>query len=850
MRTFNRRNWGPLLGLTLFILALWLLHRTLGQFHYHDIVARIHAVPAAKLVAALALTVCSYLALTVYDLLAVRYLKKNLATGKVMLASFSSYALSNTVGLSLLMAGSVRYRLYSAWGLSGEEIVKLVGFTVMTFWLGLLTVGGLVFVAEPLSLPAALRLPALSVQPLGWLFLLTCGVYLIVLSRRSPPLRLRSWVFEWPNPRLGMAQLIVGALDWTLAGSVLYVLLPARADISLAHFLAIYLLAQILALLSHVPGGLGVFESLVLLFLPDLPPAALLGSLLLYRAIYYLLPLIAATLLLIVNEMLLRKAAVGKVLKTAGHWGSLLIPQFLAASTFVAGTVLLISGATPAAPSRLHWLKDFLPLPILEISHFLGSLIGAVLLLLARGLQRRLDAAYLLTSILLASGSLFSLLKGGDYEEGLLLGAMLVALLPCRRHFYRKSSLLGETFSSGWSASILIVLVCSTWLGLFAYKHVSYATDLWWHFSLNGDAPRFMRAAVGVGMFLLLFALARLLRSPGVAPQLPDRDDLQLAGQIIAQSPQTGANLALLGDKALLFSEQRDGFVMYGVEKKSWVALGDPVGPPPVARDLAWQFRDITEQHGGQAIFYEVGPDLLHVYLDMGLTLFKIGETARVFLEGFSLEGSKRSGLRYIRRRLEKEGYRFEVCPPEQVAALLPELESVSEAWLSTRNVREKGFSLGRFSPDYLRNFPAALVRQGDQIIAFANLWPGGNREELSIDLMRYRPHSPNGIMDYLFVELMLWGRQQGYRYFDLGMAPLSGLENRRYAPLWHRIGAFVFRQGEHFYNFEGLRAYKQKFDPHWEPRYLACSGGLALPQALLNVAALISGGLKGIIGK
>jgi phosphatidylglycerol lysyltransferase len=104
--------------------------------------------------------------------------------------------------------------------------------------------------------------------------------------------------------------------------------------------------------------------------------------------------------------------------------------------------------------------------------------------------------------------------------------------------------------------------------------------------------------------------------------------------------------------------------------------------------------------------------------------------------------------------------------------------------------------------------------------------------------------------MEYLFIQLMVWGQQKGYRWFNLGMAPLSGLEDRALAPLWNRLGALVFRHGEHFYNFQGLRQYKGKFNPEWTPKYLASPGGLALPRILTNVATLISGGLKGVLGK
>jgi len=142
------------------------------------------------------------------------------------------------------------------------------------------------------------------------------------------------------------------------------------------------------------------------------------------------------------------------------------------------------------------------------------------------------------------------------------------------------------------------------------------------------------------------------------------------------------------------------------------------------------------------------------------------------------------------------------------------------------------------------------IVRKADKIVAFANLWIGAEKEELSPDLMRHLPEAPHDIMEYLFVQLMLWGKQEGYCWFNLGMAPFSGLETRALAPLWHRLGAFVFRHGEHFYNFQGLRQYKEKFAPEWEPKYLASPGGLALPRILMNLASLISGGWKGIVTK
>jgi phosphatidylglycerol lysyltransferase len=537
--------------------------------------------------------------------------------------------------------------------------------------------------------------------------------------------------------------------------------------------------------------------------------------------------------------------------KLVGFWIPALLPHIFALMTLVCGAVLLFSAVTPAVTNRMEWLADIIPLPVLEASHFISSLVGMALVLLARGLQRRLDAAWLLTTALLVVGIMVSLLKGADYEEASFLAVLLLGLLPCRRRFYRKSSLISQRFTAGWLATIAVVFICTAWLCLFAYQHVEYSHDLWWQFSFTeGDAPRSLRALVGTVGLTLLIAGAKLLQSAPTALVQPTTAELEQARSIIAACRQTYPHLALLGDKSLLFNASKNGFVMYGAEGRSWICMGDPVGPADEKRELAWAFRELCEYYDGWTVFYQVQPENLDLYLELGLDLLKIGEEARVPLAELSLEGKSRRSLRGTVNKLEREGYGFAIVPPQAVGALLPRLRQVSDAWLGGKNAREKGFSLGFFKEEYLKTCPLALVRRDERIVAFANLWLSSAKEELSIDLMRYVPDAPNGIMDYLFIRLMLWGKEQGYAWFNLGMAPLAGLESRTLAPLWNRFGALVFGHGERFYNFQGLRQYKDKFDPRWEPRYLAVPNGFVLPRVLVNISALIARGLKGIIKK
>jgi len=841
-----------MLGLLLFAGALWVLHHQLKAYRFHDIIQSLENLPGKRLFTALALTFLSYLVMTGYDALALRYVRHALPYRKFGLASFISYAFSNNMGFGMIAGGSVRYRLYSAWGLSTLEITKVVAFCSLTLWLGFFTLGGAVFLFEPLMLPKVLHLPFASAQTLGRIFLAIVAAYLLwtIMSKRS--VRIRGWEFSFPTAQVLVAQVVIASMDWALAGGVLYALLPKIPALPFPGFLGIYLLAQTGGLISQVPGGLGVFETIVILLLsPTLPAAEILGSLLAYRFIYYLLPLFLAALLLAIQELLQRLEGFKKIVAAFAQWSSGLVPPVFAFTVFVGGAILLFSGATPEVDARLTWLKSFIPLPVLELSHFFASLAGVGLLVLARGLQRRLDAAYHLTCVLLGFGIVFSLLKGWDYEEAILLAFMLAALLPFRSQFYRKASLLDQRFSPAWIAGIILVLLCSAWLGMFSYKHVEYSGELWWQFAFDKNAPRFLRALVGAVILALTFGLARLIRPSPPKPLVPAPKDMEIISSIIQQSPHTSANLALLGDKNILFNHKGTAFIMYAVEGRSWIAMGDPVGPEEEWADLLWRYRELCDLHYDWPVFYEVGSEHLHLYLELGLTALKLGEEARVPLDTFSMDGSGRKELRRTVRKLEEQGCTFALTGTEGVSLILPELKSISDTWLAAKNTREKRFSLGFFSPEYLQKTPVGIVRNKDgKILAFTNLWLGANKEELSLDLMRYLEEAPHGIMEYLFIQLILWGKMEGYHWFNLGMAPLSGLEDHDLAPFWNRLGAFVFRHGEHFYNFQGLRHYKEKFDPEWKPKYLACPGGIALPRILTNLGSLISGGVKGVVSK
>ncbi|MFZ5790886.1 MAG: bifunctional lysylphosphatidylglycerol flippase/synthetase MprF [Pseudomonadota bacterium] len=842
----------PLITALLLGLAVWVIHGQLRDIHYRLVEEAFEALPARAIFLAILATAGSFLTLTGYDWSALRYVGVKVPWSTLSFASFTSYALGNTTGFGILTAGSVRYRVYSAAGLSLPDIARVTLFCALAFGFGITVVGASAALLEPDSAARLLRLPPDSVAIGALLLLGAAAAFILVCFLHRGTLRLGPFSISLPSGEVALAQLAISALDICLTAAVFYALLPGGGP-GFGMVLAVFAIALLGGVVSHVPAGLGVFEAVMLIGLEgSLPVDTLTAALFAYRIIYHLLPLMVAAALLGGGEILRtsRGTLAFALTRNLGTWTSRLAPPFVATLTFLGGVMLLFSAATPTTHARLALIEPWIPLPALEISHFVGSIAGLVLLIVSRGLYKRLDAAYWITVVVLSGNVVLALLKGGAVREALVLLVILGILAACRREFYRPSSLLDQPLNLTWAIAFVLALGGMIWLVFFSFRHVEYSRELWWQFEIQSQAPRAMRATLGVVLAGLAFGLLRLLRPAPIAFRLPDKAELDRARAVIQAQDRADANLALLGDKALLFSDSGRAFLMYGVRGRSWVALGDPVGPDEERNELIWRFLELADRHNARAAFYQIRADDLPLYIDAGLVLLKLGEEARVPLAAFSLEGSARSDLRRTVSRSERDGLSVEVLPGGQAAPLMDELSAISDAWLEARNTREKRFSLGFFSPAYVGQFDTALVRFDGRIIAFATILATDTKAEALVDLMRHLPEAPGTTMKYLFVKLLLHYKAEGYRTFSLSMVPLAGMEAHPLAPRWHRFGRFLYAHGEHFYNFQGLRQFKQKFDPEWAPRYLAMPQGANALVLASDIAALCGGGLKGVVSK
>jgi phosphatidylglycerol lysyltransferase len=865
VRKFFSAKWlMPTITLVMLVLAVLAIYHMLRDVKPQELWTGLQGVPLSSLALSVLFMGLSFLFMIGYDASALFYLKKRLPWRTVALGAFTGYAFSNTVGMALVSGASIRYRIYVEAGLDGMDIAKIAAFCALAFGIGAHVVAAASLALHPGLLADRLNLPVDLLRGVGMFGLALAAGVLLWLIPRPRSFRLWRWQVNLPGWRLSLTQLAITVFDILFSVACLYVLLPPDS-VPYGTLVLVFVLAAALGVASHVPAGLGVFEAVMMTALGDnVPMAQLMVALVLFRVIYYLLPLSLAIGLLVWREVRVAQGRVSPNVEklealpssrsglrgALGDWSTRLAPLAVAGLMFIAGLAMLASAAMPGLPERLALLDEWLPWMVVEVSHVLAAMVGLSLLFLARGLQRRLNGAYVLSMMVLLLGIVFNLAKGFDYEEGFVLATVALVLFLSRKEFYRRTRLLDSPFSTGWLAAVFAALVGMLALTFFAFKDVAYSPLLWWQFGLGQEAARALRATLGVGIGVALLGFMVLLRPPLRVPHAPNAAVLAHAQAIVCAQDNASANLALLGDKSIMLSEEGDAFIMFARQGSSFIALGDAVGEPEAADELTWQFREMVSQEGGRIAFYQARSGNLPTYLDMGLAPLKIGEEAVVLLAGFSLEGRRNEANRYIINRAARLGLEFEYVPAARWDEIMEAVHAVSDAWLVQRKAREKRFSLGLFDEAYVRHFDVGVLHYAGRIVAFVTLLRTHTHVEVTTDLMRQLPDAPRDAMRFLLIKLMLKMKAEGVQRFSLAMAPLSGLEGHRYAPVWQRIGATIYQYGGAYYNFSGVRQFKEQFNPQWEPRYLVTQGGLDPAIILTDVAMLIGGGMRGVLGK
>ncbi|AQZ53992.1 Phosphatidylglycerol lysyltransferase (plasmid) [Martelella mediterranea DSM 17316] len=853
------RKFGPVLAtFILFGLGAFAVYEALHGITISEVISRIRLTPTHSLLVAVLATAGGYAALIGYDWSALRYVGKGVPLPTLSLGSFTAYALSNSIGLAVLSGGAVRYRFYRGLGLSLADITVVSSYCAMAFGVGVTVIGLAAIAWHPAAIEHFVPLSAetIRVAALAAFAVVTIGVAWSSVARH--PIGFGRFRFVMPPPRDAALQILFSLLDIIFAAATLYILLPsgASAVVTFPTFVAVFAAAAVAAVLSHVPGGVGVFEAVILGAFATVSDqaAGVAAALLVYRIIYYLLPLMAGVLILVGVEIRERAAPLtrpgGKALSAFSVLSSLtsLMPSVAAGLAFLAGLILILDGIIPIPKPILEELQPAVPLGLFEFSNVIMGVTGGILIVLANGLRARSRSAFYMAIAILGLAVISLLLQRLDFGLAFALAFLAAVLWVSRDRFDRRTPLSAGQHSMTSLALWAGFAICVVLFFLFAQQDAEYSHSRWWQFAFDANMPRALRTAgisVSVSLIVLLFLALR--PRAGASPSGSEAD-LALLRSLIARQDDPDANFALSGDKLFLFSDDQSAFVMYGRHGRSFVALGPPVGQKNATAELIDAFVSEAKRANCRPAFYQIAADDLAIFVDAGFMPSKLGEEAVVDLGTFALDGPERRKLRQAYNRATRDGLTMEIASPPHSAALMAELKVISDEWLGEKHVREKRFSLGRFDEDYLQNFRLALVRKESRVVAFANIFETSTRKVGTIDLMRHASSAPSGTMDFLFVALMLALKQEGFRQFSLGMAPLSGLDSSRHPRIWEHVAGSVSRLGGHFYNFAGLRDYKDKFAPDWRSRYLMTWGGIDPLLVANDVNALVSGGLRGAI--
>jgi len=653
-------------------------------------------------------------------------------------------------------------------------------------------------------------------------------------------------VIEYPTRLIRLLLVMLAAYSIDLLS--LYVLFHAFGQsIGFGPLVAGFAMGILFWIVSPIPQGIGLVEGIMTLTYTSLGVPAETAAIvsLAFRGLTFWLPLV-------LGFVLIQRTRTfgGRERSLAEAWGVRLV----ALVTALMGVVNLLSTVTPSLMDRLKIIESYLPLMVSRGGHLTAALAGFALMSLSVGLWRRKHNAWILTLAVLIVSAVSHMLKGLDYEEALLGLGLAFWLLALRPHFYARS----DTPSARQGIWAVIASVGFTLLyGVTGF----YLLDR--HFSVNfglGAAIRqtvVMFAAfydpglqpipithfgrffadsiymVGAGTFT--YALFMLLR-PVLLHHTSTTDEYRKAESIVKRFGRTSlARMALFDDKAYYFSSG-GSVIAYAVYSGAAIALGDPIGPPIDARQAIVGFKNFCARNDWVPAFYQTQPDYLEHYKAAGFKNLYIGNEAIAEVASFTLSGNANKGLRSAYNRLVKLGYRAATLQSPFSQSQLTDLRAISDTWLAHMQGSEKHFSLGCFDEAYLQSGPFMVVYDShERPVAFANIVPEYQRNEISIDLMRYIP-GEHGIMDFMFVSLFEWAAREGYTSFNLGLSALSGVGEHPEDPNIERALHYIYEHVNQFYNFKGLHAFKSKFHPQWAPRYLIYPNAAVLPAIALGL--------------
>ena len=745
-----------------------------------------------------------------YDFVIVRFLPGHFTVPYIIRSGWITNTFNNVMGFGGLVGAALRANFYKK-GATKKQILYAVSKIVLFLLAGL-------SIFCWISLIIMFTIPSEVPLRKYWIWILAGGMYfpvLFIITKFKNNAFFKDLTFKRE------LTLIIGStIEWMFSGAFfIFVGFLMNLHIHFVDVIPLYIIAEILGILSMVPGGLGSFDVFMILELAKLGVSSEIAIvwLLFYRLFYYIVPFCIGAIFFVhdmghqINESL--NGIPQTIVQKMAHG---LVTLFM----YFSGIFMLLESAIPNFTFSNSFLMHLMPYTFFFLNQMTNIIFAFLLLGMARVIQLKAAKAYVPTLILLGIGIINTLWKEYTPTLAVFLVFVMICIVLSRKELYRKK------IQPSFGSSLLSMLIYG---GAFlTYMLIGF---------LNMPHKHSRPLPSGLlfpGVQVWLYGLVGMIIA-GIILLLMDyyftRGNDPFIKKIFSQERVTNiiqtyggnevSHLAYLRDKMIyIFQKNKKDqlFIMYQIKADKIIIMGEPVGNQLYLQEAMNELVSLSDEYGYQLVFYEISSQLTMLLHEFGFDFIKMGEEGFVQLDKFTLSGKKQRAQRALMNKFDREGYTFTIIEPPFSDELMNELKTVSDSWLGSRV--EKGFSLGFFDKHYIDQAPISLVRDANgKLVAFATLMPM-QKDTLSIDLMRHAKDAPSGIMDKIFIELFKYGQQKGYKYFDMGMAPLSNVGISKYSFLEERIAHFIYEYGCKIYGFQGLRAYKNKYATVWHSKY------------------------------
>lgn len=617
--------------------------------------------------------------------------------------------------------------------------------------------------------------------------------------------------------------ILTSFLEWTgVLGSFILIGMLMGVKMNPVQIIPLFIAASVIGIVSMIPGELGSFDIMMIVGLSALgiDREVVVAWILLYRLFYYIIPFMIGAIFFVKNlshSLNTRYSGIPRELTTE------LAHKFVVFLMYFSGIMIVLSATIPEAFSQFSWLKKFNPLSFHLITQLPAILLGFLLLIMGRGIAARVKRAYLPTIGLILITLVYTFFKDFSWGVIVFLSLLLVIIIFSKRELFREQLVYSWEMITIDGIIFLALTILYIVIGVYNLPTFPHHKRHFISFFLFPSEKIWFSGFIGICLVTLFsYLFIRYLEGKKHTIGAP-LDEERALNLLTTYGGNTDSQLIFLKDKDMyIYTDQNNEdtvLLQFKTLNNKCVVMGDPSGKKEDFSAAVEQFINEADQWGYLPVFYEASEEVVMFLHEFGYDFIKMGEEAHVDLPNFTLSGKKMKSERAVMNRFTKENYRFEVLSPPFSNELMQELKQVSDEWLGSR--KEKGFSLGFFSESYLQRGKIAVAKnQEDRIVAFANIMPTYTKEEGTIDLMRYSKEAPSGVMDYLFISLFNYMNDEGFTYFNLGMAPLSNVGTSKKSFIQERIAYLVYEFGSRFYSFRGLRDYKEKYASEWVSRY------------------------------